>query len=194
MSSNGRLNRELLGFVRNLWREKQAFVPGPAAGGPPPGGPMGPGPMGPPPGDPGMGGMPPIDPSMLMGMMGGPPPGGPPAPPADPAMQAPPAQPPADQAAQPAQPARAGGKKNDMEIIKQMLYALQKQVAAIMNALNLSIPPDAVIVPPEGQEAADQSGMSEPLQPPVQSQPEPKTAQQVLDYHQAIRNIIERWQ
>lgn len=127
---------------------KQAVVAPPdpamdpaAMGGMPPGPPMDPAMMG------GMppGAMPPMDPAMMGGMP-------PAAPPMDPAMMAPPAAAPAPAPAAPAaDPAAAATQKRKpedfMQEINGRLYNLENQQAAIMNLLQVSLPPDAAIKP-----------------------------------------------
>lgn len=119
-----------------------------------------------------MGGAPPMDPAMMGGGMppgGAPPAGGAPmpggAPPMDPAMMgggapmpgAAPAAPPMDPSmtggAMPgAMPGQAAPQKLKPEQMMQMLdfrlYNMQQQVTAIMNALNIQLPPGALVTPP----------------------------------------------
>lgn len=107
------------------------------------------------------GGAPPMDPSMMGGGM---PPGGG-APPMDPSMMgggapmpgAAPAAPPMDPSmmggAMPgAMPGQAAPQKLKPEQMMQMLdfrlYNMQQQVTAIMNALNIQLPPGALVTPP----------------------------------------------
>lgn len=117
-------------------------------------------------GAPAMGGAPPADPSMAGGAPGGMPPGGAPpaggappmgAPPMDPSMmggQAPMGAPAAPGApgAVPGQPPKL---KPDqlMMMLDYRMYNLQQQMTAIMNALNIQLPPEALIMPP-GQPGA----------------------------------------
>lgn len=137
--------------------------------------PMDPAMMGAPPMDPAMmgmppGGAPPMDPAMMGGAppmdpaMMGMPPGG--APPMDPAMMGMPpvAPPPGGAAPPPADPAAAGdpaaaeGKKSKKqqsdEIMQKLLtsmYNLQVQMAAIMKKINVEIPAEALIMPPDAE-------------------------------------------
>lgn len=158
------LNRTLMKLAQDVvWRQgrnKAAAVP--AGGGAPPMGagggmppaagggmpPMDPAAMGMmPPADPAAGGMmPPADPSMGMmppaagGMM-----------PADPSMMggAPPMA-----GGQPGQPGQAGQPPQKMDQKQMMLamdyrlYNIQQQLTAIMNSMNISLPPGALITPP----------------------------------------------
>lgn len=152
------LNPVLLRLARHtVWKQaaaglqKSAFQP-PEGGGGAPGGapPMDPSMMGgAPPGGAPPGGAPPMDPSM----MGGAPPM------ADPSMMGmPPGSPGA--AAQPAPgqaPGQAGPPKLKPDQLMMMLdyrmYNLQQQMTAIMNALDIKLPPSALIMPP-GQPGA----------------------------------------
>lgn len=110
-----------------------------------------------------MGGAPPMDPAMMGGAMGGAPPmdpammGG--APPMDPAMMggAPPMDPAmmggaAPAPAAPAAPAANGGQKlkpeQMMQQLSYQLYFIQQQLTALMNGLNVQLPPGALVLPP----------------------------------------------
>jgi|GEM_PF-5079467 len=128
--------------------EKVAVVPPEAPPGamPPPGGapPMDPAMAGgmPPPG--GMPPMPPMDPAM-----GGMPPGGAPPMPMDPAMAGAPGA-----GAMPGMPGMdpAAGQKMKPEQMMQMLdfrlYNMQQQLTALMNAMDIQLPPGALVTPP----------------------------------------------
>ena len=149
------INPELLKLA--TWRlerdamEKSAVVPPP----PPGGDPMASG--GAPPMDPSMmgGGAPPMDPSMMGG-----------APPMDPSMMGGGA-PPVDgnqirtiiqeelAAGKGGNGAGAGGtKKFDPEQVNRQLHTMNKFLSAIANALGVELPPEALLEPPEGEEAA----------------------------------------
>lgn len=97
-----------------------------------------------------MGGAPPMDPAMMGGAMGA-------APPMDPAMMG--AAPPMDPAmmggaalAAPAAPAANGGQKlkpeQMMQQLSYQLYFIQQQLTALMNGLNVQLPPGALVLPP----------------------------------------------
>lgn len=136
-------------------QEKLAFQPGPAAdpmaagGAPPPG-------------------APPMDPAMAGGM---PPPG---MPPMDPAATGAAGMPPMDPAMMgmpqgaPAGGGGAGGKpKFDPLMLDYRMYNLQQQLSAIMNALNIEVPPQALIMPPGtmGAPPAEQAMPGGPMDP-----------------------------
>ena len=149
------INPELLKLA--TWRlerdamEKSAVVPPPPPGGDPMAGggapPMDPSTMG--------GGAPPMDPSMMGG-----------APPMDPSMMGGGA-PPVDgnqirtiiqeelAAGKGGNGAGAGGtKKFDPEQVNRQLHTMNKFLSAIANALGVELPPEALLEPPEGEEAA----------------------------------------
>lgn len=96
------------------------------------------------------GAAPPMDPAMMGGGM---PPG---APPMDPSMMGggmppgmPPAAPPQDPAAAAGQAAPPKMKPEQwMQMLDFRIYNLQMQLTAIMNALNVQLPPGALVMPP----------------------------------------------
>lgn len=152
------INPILLQLAREQLMKQAVVAPmDPAAmGGMPPGAPpMDPAMMGgmPPPGS-----MPPGDTPMDPAMMGG-------APPMDPAMMAPPPEAPAPApvdpaAAAPVDPAATAvpqkRKPEDfMQEINGRLHNIENQMAAIMNLLQVSLPPDAAIQPLGGASPAD---------------------------------------
>lgn len=112
------------------------------------------------------GGAPPMDPSMAGGAPGGvPPPGGAPPMGDASAMGAPPGSPGAAMmggggmmgGGMPGQPGMQGPQKLKPDQLMLMLdyrmYNLQQQMTAIMNALNIQLPPNALVMPP-GQPGA----------------------------------------
>lgn len=126
------VNSELLRLARDRFNKSSAVMPGmtdPAmAGGMPPGGA--------PPMDPSMAGAaPPMDPAMAA-VAGDP-------------MAAPPAPAPAAAPAAPAQPAQQKLKPEQMmQMIDYRLYNMQQQLTAIMNAMGVQLPPEAIVLPP----------------------------------------------
>lgn len=124
------VNSELLRLAAERFNKSAVVLPGgggdPAmAGGDPA--------MAPPPQDPAMAGMP-VDPAMAA--VAGSPMAAPPAPmPAAPAAPAPPAQ----QKIKPEQM---------MQMIDYRLYNMQQQLTAIMNAMGVQLPPEAIVLPP----------------------------------------------
>ena len=140
---------------------KRAFQPGAAAGGgaQPPGGGGAPPPPGAPPGAPPGGMMPTMDPAAA-GAAGVPPMG-------DPSqmgmMQA---------APQPQGGSGSGKPKFDPLMLDYRMYNLQQQLSAIMNALNIEVPPQALIMPPGtmGAPPAEQALPGGPMDPAMQAQ------------------------
>lgn len=133
------VNSELLRLARDRFNKSAAVMPGmadPSMGGMPPGGapPADPS-MGGMPADPSMGGAPPVDPSMAA-IAGDP-------------MAAPPAPAPAPAPAAPAQPAQQKLKPEQMmQMIDYRLYNMQQQLTAMMNAMGVQLPPEAIVLPP----------------------------------------------
>lgn len=128
------VNSELLRLARDRFNKSAAVLPGapdPSMGGMPPA-------------DPAMGGMPPADPAMAG------------APPVDPAMAAVAGDPmaaaapaPAPAPAAPTQPAQQKLKPEQMmQMIDYRLYNMQQQLTAIMNAMGVQLPPEAIVLPP----------------------------------------------
>ena len=169
------LNPVLMSLAeRRVWRdagaEKRAFQPpmDPAAGGAPPGGapPMDPAMGGAPPMDPMAGGMPPGGAPPMDPMAGGMPPGG--APPMDPSMMG--AAPPVDPMAAGAAAAPPKMKPEQMMMmLDYRMYNMQQQMTAIMNGLNINLPPGALVMPPGAAqsppaEAALPGGPQDPTQ------------------------------
>lgn len=176
MATEPRLNPVLLAMAEDLLaREKQAAD----------------GPVIPPPGaDGGMmadpaagGGAPPMDPSMMGGgmappmdpsMMGG-------APPMDPSMMAGAAPAPAPAApAAPAAPGAAPGQQGVKLKPEQMamdfrLYNIQMQLNAIMNALQVQLPPEALVTPPGSPAPSPDAALAQ-QQPPAAAGPDPAAA------------------
>lgn len=148
---------------RAVWKqasttqEKQAFGESPnspavgGGGAPAPGG----APAGAPPGGPAAMAPPPPDPSMMGGQMG-----------MGPGMT------PAMPQAQP-QGQMAGGKpKFDPLMLDYRMYNLQQQMSAIMAALNVQLPPGALVMPPGtmGAPPAEQAVPGGPMDPNTQQQ------------------------
>jgi len=128
------VNSELLRLARDRFNKSAAVLPGapdPSMGGMPPA-------------DPAMAGMPPADPAMAG------------APPVDPAMAAVAGDPmaaaapaPAPAPAAPTQPAQQKLKPEQMmQMIDYRLYNMQQQLTAIMNAMGVQLPPEAIVLPP----------------------------------------------
>ncbi len=154
------VNPELLSLANNLF-EKSAVDPAmdPAM--------MDPAMMGAvPPVDPAtMGAAPPMDPSMMGA-----------APPMDPAMMAAAPMPAPMPAEPPAAPGAAGPAKMKPEQFMLMndyrQYNMQQQLTAIMNAMGIQLPPEALVLPPGSAtappaESAMQGGpMAPPMPPP----------------------------
>lgn len=144
------INMQLLALASEaVARMEKSAVVGPGGGAPPMDPAMGGMPPGAPPMDPAMMGMPPGAPPMDPAMVG--------MPPMDPAMMgmAPPPPAPAPAAPAPADPASApnaaGAKvKPDqwMQTINYQMYNMQQQMAAIMNALGVQLPPESAVIPP----------------------------------------------
>ena len=132
----GIVNSELLRLARTRFN-KSAVVLGPAAGGEPTGG------AGAPPVDPAAGAAgaaPPMDPAAAAMMPADPSAGGgmpPPLPAAPPAMPMP--QAPQQQKLKPEQM---------MQMIDYRMYNMQQQLTAIMNAMGVQLPPEAIVLPP----------------------------------------------
>jgi len=149
------VNSELLSLANNLF-EKSAVDPA-----------MDPAMMGAvPPVDPAsMGAAPPMDPAMMGA-----------APPMDPAMMAAAPMPAPMPPAPPAAPGAAGPAKMKPEQFMLMndyrQYNMQQQLTAIMNAMGVQLPPEALVLPPGSAtappaESAMQGGpMAPPMPPP----------------------------
>jgi len=149
-----------------------------------------------PPMDPAMaGGAPPMDPAMM---------GGAGAPPMDPAMMggmgaAPPPMDPAMMGgmgapAAPAAPAANGGQKvkpeQMMQQLSYQLYFIQQQLTALMNGLNVQLPPGALVLPPgvggpPSPVAALPGGPLDPSQQQGGAQPAGQSAIQPIEPMQA---------
>ena len=116
-----------------------------------------------------MGGMPPpMDPSMMGGM--GMPPGMMPPGMGPPGMGMPGMQPPGGGGAQ------GGGKpKFDPLMLDYRMYNLQQQMSAVMNALNVQLPPNALVMPPGtmGAPPAEQAMPGMPMDPSTQQGAQP---------------------
>lgn len=139
-----------------------------------------------------MGGAPPMDPAMMGGAMGA-------APPMDPAMMG--AAPPMDPAmmggaalAAPAAPAANGGQKlkpeQMMQQLSYQLYFIQQQLTALMNGLNVQLPPGALVLPPgvggpPSPVAALPGGPLDPSQQQGAAQPAGQSAIQPIEPMQA---------
>ena len=126
------VNAELLRLAKQRFTKAAVVMPGmdPAAGGAPPADPAA---MGAPPADPAaMGGAPAPMPAMDPNAM---------------AAQAAPPMPPAGgpPAAAPQQKLKPG---QMMQMIDYRLYNMQQQLTAIMNALGVKLPPEAIVLPP----------------------------------------------
>ena len=167
------INPELLAMARQAAFEKSAVVPSDAAmaagGGAPPG------PGGMPPGGGGMG-MPPAqpDPSQMAAAAA------PPDPSQDPTgagtMAAPPAAAPAPMPPATPQGGAPGQPKIKPEQMMQMLdyrlYNMQQQLTAIMNAMNVQVPPESLVLPPgtTGAPPAETALPGGPMAPPPPQQ------------------------
>jgi hypothetical protein len=126
------VNSELLRLARTRFNKSAAVVPGAP--------PADPAAMGAPPADPAaMGAAPPADPAAAA-----------PAAPVDPmAMGAMPPMPPAQVPPSPTGPAQQKLKPEQMmQMIDYRLYNMQQQLTAIMNAMGVQLPPEAIVLPP----------------------------------------------
>lgn len=128
----GIVNSELLRLAKQRFAKSAVVLPGadPAAAAAP---------AGAPPADPmaAAGGAPPVDPMAAAGAA-------PPMPPADPmAAVASPPMPAAQQA-----PQQKLKPEQMMQMIDYRLYNMQQQLTAIMNTLGVTLPPEAVVLPP----------------------------------------------
>jgi len=126
-----------------------------------------------------MGGAPPMDPAMMGGaappmdpaMAGG-------APPMDPAMMggAPPPMPadPAMMGADPAAGAAPAKMKPEqmMQMLDFRLYNLQQQLTAMMNAMDISLPPGALVTPPGSPTPVAEAAIPGGPQDPSMQQPQ----------------------
>lgn len=144
------VNPELLSLANNLF-EKSAVDPAMAGAAPPM--------------DPAMmGAAPPVDPAMMGA-----------APPVDPAMMAAAPMPAPMPPAPPAAPGASGPAKMKPEQFMLMndyrQYNMQQQLTAIMNAMGIQLPPEALVLPPGSAtappaESAMQGGPMAPPPPP----------------------------